>query len=89
MVIKIATDEQTYFNIREKFVNTVSKPKKLVIGNDAPFKKWLKQHGGRVENHTSYSAGDICCDTIGIFVGYDTIIFDNDKDAAWFLLKWS
>lgn len=50
---------------------------------------WLRSQGAVIVKANRDTFGTLLTNAIGISPGYDHFGFENEKDVAWFMLKWS
>ena len=49
------------------------------------FRKWLKEQGAKIE----HSPKGVLRNSLNVSPGFDRLVFEDDRDATMFILRWS
>lgn len=85
----IETDSELYFNIRGQWLrnNPLRWRHAFAEQRSTAFKKFIEDHGGRIDEHRRVRNTLYGGDSLGIIPGITTIVFDDEKLYTMFLLR--
>lgn len=86
----IAIDWNTpiYYTVRNNFLSQFNDDSDTVPKIKAEWDKELERHNAKIKEITPHWSSPYVTDALGM-CSYHRIIFADEKDYTWFILRWS